>query len=89
MPVNRIITSRLPVVWGNLPMPIKATPRWQKQVTARFTEIRLLFSIRLPVKVRIIGLADKAVNVTGMMAQVTRTEQHRGVPYTGLVEYGS
>lgn len=70
-------------------MSIKATPRWQKQVPARFTEIRLLFSIRLPVKVRIIGLADEAVNVTGMMAQVTRNGQHRGVPCMGLVEYGS
>jgi hypothetical protein len=70
-------------------MPIKATPRWQKQVPARFTEIRPLFSIKLSVKVRIIGLTDEAVSVTGMMAQATRTEQHRGVPCTGLVEYGS
>lgn len=42
MPVNRIMTSRRLAVWGNLPMSIKATPRWQKQVYARFTEIRLL-----------------------------------------------
>ncbi len=54
-------------------MSIKATPRWQKQVTARFTEIQLLFSIKLSVKVEFIDTAGKAVNVTGLTAKITKT----------------